>query len=253
MNIVVFDLETKARPGSDCTWEEKHKMGISVGVSFSFQTGDFTTYLDDNMGDLWEALIKADLVTGYNILSFDLPLLKAEMENWIHRLTAQHQMEEEAAKMLAGLEAQYAKVLLKSYDMYPEAKAGAGADTYDKGYRVDDLLRATWGAAAGKTGNGAFAPDLFKAGKQGELISYCIADVQRERRLFERCWTMGTLRAAGYKEGKEYFTVKRPQEMLGLAFFTPLPYPIDGDPCGAPPPEAPYIPVVQEQLASDSI
>ncbi len=234
-------------------------MGISVGVAFSFQTGDFTIHLDDNMADLWEMLVNATLVTGFNVLTFDIPLLKAEMANLIKRLTPDDQPGWAArrATMMEKLDAQHAAIEAKTYDMYPVAKAGAGADTYDKGYRVDDLLRATWGFTAAKTGNGAFAPDLFKVGKIGELISYCVADVQRERRLFERCWYSARLRAMGFKKGAEAFQVRRPQMMLGApeGAVGILPFRLDDD---SPDPLtiAPYEPVADkaaQSLASEEI
>ncbi len=284
MNIIVFDLETKLRPGkredvaagrADCQWDEKHLLGVSVGVSFSYRTGDFTVYLDDNMPALWDELARADMVTGFNIETFDIPLIYAEIKNIVMDnesvgvTVREREGRVDKDPVLIALDAQLTSIQSKTFDMYHEAKAGAGADTYDKGYRVDDLLRATWGADAAKTGNGAFAPDLYKAGKMGELISYCVADVQRERRLFERFWNVGRLRAAGYKGGAEDFEVRRPWEMTrpatetekaamgsGPAFFTrpgPLPFPMDGTPASTPPPSAPYVKPTVVGRASDEI
>lgn len=267
MNIAVFDLETKNRPGkqadvdagrADCLWEEKGKLGISVGVAFSYATGDFSVHLDDNIADLWDMLAKADMVTGFNILSFDIPLLYAEMVNVISGFGGMSQGTRSPSPdnvILKALNEQHAAILAKTFDLYPVVKEGAGADTYDKGYRVDDLLRATWGHEAAKTGNGAFAPDLFKAGRMGELISYCVADVQRERRLFERCFSVGTMRAAGYKGGAEEFPVKRPQDILfGPGYIGQLPFPLDGAPEPTPPPSKPYAaPAPKAAPASEEI
>jgi hypothetical protein len=252
MNIVVFDLETKLRPGQDCAWEEKGRMGISVGCAFSYATGDLTVHLDDNLPDLWDLVKGADLIAGYNIIEFDLPLLKATMEAYI---LSKPEIWKDPAPILAVMWDQYRTMLTRTYDIYLEAKAGAGVDKFAGGFKCDEVLRATWGAGAGKTGNGAMAPDLYKAGKMGELISYCAADVQRERRLFERCWSVGKLRAMGFKAGKEDFSVKAPDEILGFRFADkpPLPFRLDGDPLPTPAPTAPYIQIVPASLASDGI
>jgi hypothetical protein len=100
---------------------------------------------------------------------------------------------------------------------------------------------------------------LFKDGKMGELISYCLADVHRERRLFERCWTEGNLKAMGFKGGQEEYPVVLPQEYLSINTGvtvprnTPLPFPMDGPlPPQAPPAPAYVVPPLKE-LASDAI
>lgn len=274
MNIVVFDLETKLRPGkpqdiaagrSDCLWEDKHKMGISVGCAFSWRTGDYTVHLDDNLPDLWKMLHEADMVTGFNIETFDLPLIRAEMANKIGHLVEAQLDPSEGAEQAASLrkamteklDAQYDSIMSKTYDLYHAIKAGAGADTYDKGYRVDDVLRATWGHEAAKTGNGAFAPDLWKEHKLGELISYCVADVARERRLFERAWHSALFRALGHKEGTESFQVERPQIRLGYppGHVGILPHRMDGDQLPTPEPSAPFMapPKKPADLASEAI
>ena len=105
----------------------------------------------------------------------------------------------------------------KSYDLYVEVKAGAKADKYHRGYKCDDVLAATFGDSGRKTGNGADAPDLWKDGKLGKLATYCLADVHRERMIFEQCWRNGTLRAFGFEDGKQDIPVVRPQTRLKLA------------------------------------
>lgn len=207
--IVVFDLETKLRPGkpeeiaagkSDCLWSEKDKMGISVGCAFSYATGEYTVHLDDNLADLWQMLHEADLVTGYNIEAFDLPLLLAEMQNVVRRRPEVFKNPDE---ILARMKEQYDAIVAKSFDMFPAIKAAAKSDKYAAGFRVDDVLLHTFGRESMKTGNGAFAPDLYKQGKMGELISYCLGDVHRERRIFERMAVVGRVRAMGHRAGQE--------------------------------------------------
>lgn len=235
-DIVIFDLETKRRPGkdhevaagkSDCLWSEKAKMGISVGASYCYGDGEYAVYMDDNLPELWQRLAESRLVAGYNILDFDLPLLRAEMENLIRSKPEVWQYPD---GVMVALDAQYEGIRKKTYDMYHEAKAAAGAGTYDGGYRVDDVLLATFGQVAMKKGNGAFAPDLHKTGKVGSLVSYCLGDVHRERRIFERCWTGAPLHAMGKDAGKTGFVAAHPLHVLGgdaVLRAQALPYMLD--------------------------
>jgi hypothetical protein len=193
MRIVVYDLETKNSPVTSADWKRWDWMGISVGCAYDFSTGEYTVYLDDNLPALIDLLNSADLVAAFNHISFD-------------------------NNLLAGTPASIAgdqKLMIKqNYDMLVESRAGAGVDTYTKGFKLDAHLKATLGPGAMKTGDGAFAPDLYKAGKHGELISYCLADVHRERLLFEHVWSSGNL-GCEHKGGVRH-GVRRPQEMLGL-------------------------------------
>ena len=249
MNIVVFDLETKLRPGQDCTWEQHDKMGVSVGCAFDYMTGEYSVYLDDNLCALWTRLANADLVVGFNITKFDVPVLYGAV------------LSDSIACGGGADEADYhlktkAKILSRVYDIYDQSKVGAGAGTYDKGYKCDEHLRALWGAEAGKTGDGANAPILFKEGKMGDLISYCLADVHRERRLFERCWNHGSLKTMGFKAGKEDFNVRFPQECMGYSLNQGviLPHPMDGPLPTQPVPGPAYVlPTQPTNLASQDI
>ncbi len=101
-----------------------------------------------------------------------------------------------------------------NYDMLVESRAGAVVDMYARGFKLDAHLRATLGPEAMKTGDGGDAPALYQAGKIGELVSYCMADVHRERMLFEHVWSAGNL--ACDHNGWARHAVRRPQEALGL-------------------------------------
>lgn len=197
MRIVVYDLETKNSPVTRDDWKNWEWMGISVGCAYDFSTGEYTVYLDDNIPKLVDLLNSADLVAAFNHISFD-------------------------NNLLSGIPASIAgdkKLEIKlNYDMLVESRTGAGVDMYTKGFKLDAHLKATLGPGAMKTGDGAFAPDLYKAGKQGELISYCLADVHRERLLFEHVWSSGNL-GCEHKGGVRH-AVRRPQEMLDLPMST---------------------------------
>lgn len=52
-------------------------MGMSVGVTYSTETGKYHIFDEDNVAELVEQLVKAELVVGFNHVQFDYPVLQA--------------------------------------------------------------------------------------------------------------------------------------------------------------------------------
>lgn len=165
-NIVVFDLETKNPCGTaEVGWNDHDKMGISVGVAFDFRAMDYLVYMDDNIEQLAERLNKSDLVVGFNILGFDIPLLSATLKTDLFPFFP------------------------PVYDILAESRAAVGATGgRPRGMKLDDHLLATFGKDSLKTEDGAQAPIFWQNGHYGRLVSYCIADVKREAKLFRYSW-----------------------------------------------------------------
>ncbi|HBH17714.1 MAG TPA: hypothetical protein DDX14_01985, partial [Cyanobacteria bacterium UBA9579] len=70
---IVFDIETQKgfHEINNIT-----QMGVAVAVSCDCITGEYKYYTEDNIQELIEELFNADTVIGYNIISFDYPVLK---------------------------------------------------------------------------------------------------------------------------------------------------------------------------------
>jgi DEAD/DEAH box helicase domain-containing protein len=169
-NIVVFDLEIKEEIGGIITWNDHDKMGISVGCLFDYQTGDTHAYMDDNIKELTDRLNRADLIVAFNQIGFDNSLMRASGQ---------------------GLKSDSE---LPNYDILIEGRKAIGWSEslpYPKGCKLDDFLKHTFGQQFMKTGSGALAPVLYKSGQLGKLVSYCLADVRRERMLFEHIYLTG--------------------------------------------------------------
>ena len=167
-NAVVFDLEIKKVPGQDCSWRDYDIMGISVGVLYDYLTNETKVYMDDNLQELTDRIYTADLVTGFNIDGFDIPLLAANTETPDHKP--------------------------KTWDILYWSRRSTGwtgKGRFPKGMKLDDHLEAMFGADKMKIGHGAQAPVWWKEGKLGRLISYCIDDVAKERMLFEHIMKEG--------------------------------------------------------------
>jgi hypothetical protein len=190
-NCVVFDLEIKNPIATKEDWKKYAKMGISVGCSYDFSTGEYGVYMDDNLQELVDLINGSSLVTGFNIQEFDLPLLRATAE--LMKLNPLKPDDE-----------------IFVYDIYRESKIGAGADKYAKGFNLDAHLKATFGEHFLKTAHGSEAPVMWQNHKYGKLVDYCLADVHRERMLFEHIWYNGSVKVTGMPH-----LVKRPQVIMG--------------------------------------
>jgi DEAD/DEAH box helicase domain-containing protein len=187
-NIVVYDLETKNPVKGEVTWDRHDLMGISVGCLFDYKDGEFKVYMDDNLDELAERLLAADLVSGFNISGFDEKLLIATMKK-------QSQRQDLVEKLQAGG--------IKNYDLlYWSRRASGWVDgvKFPSGMRLDDHLLGTFGRDFMKTGDGARAPDWFQEGRIGRLVSYCLGDVFREKALFEHVWNGSPVLTANHGE-----------------------------------------------------
>lgn len=173
-NVVVFDLEIKNLVGTNgITWNDHERMGISCGVAFCYRTMEYRVFMDDNLPDLVKLLCASDMVAGFNIDGFDIPLLMKTLG---------------ADGIPLG---RHFNGSIHTYDLLYYSRRAVGwkdGDRYPKGMKLDDHLSATFGPALMKTGSGEKAPALWQERRLGELISYCIADVKRECMLFERAW-----------------------------------------------------------------
>lgn len=187
-NWCVYDLEI-ANPidGKECTWSTYHRMGLSVGCIYDYCDGDYKVYLAGDVYAMAERLSQADLVIGFNIKGFDDNLLSALVPTF--------------------------DKTRPRYDLLEESRLGTGwtpDKPFPKGLNLDSHLQATFGKEFMKTNNGAEAPWLFRTGRMGELITYNIADVKREKRLFEHAVTTGYVKAVG----RDKIPVRHPEALL---------------------------------------
>jgi len=76
-NFVYFDLETQRSANDVGGWDRKADMGMSIGVTFSSALNRYMIYDEANVQGLIDELRDADLVVGFNHLSFDYEVLMA--------------------------------------------------------------------------------------------------------------------------------------------------------------------------------
>ena len=74
-NFVYFDLETQRSANDVGGWDRKADMGMSIGVTFSSALNRYMIYDEANVQGLIDELRDADLVIGFNHVSFDYEVL----------------------------------------------------------------------------------------------------------------------------------------------------------------------------------
>ena len=153
MDIVYFDLETQRTANDVGGWDKKHQMGMSVGVTYSTADDTYEIFSEKRAGDLVARLRKADLVVGYNIVSFDYEVLMAYTI-----LDLPH--------------------YLPTLDLLPHVEKATGHRL-----KLDDLAHGTLGV--GKIAEGLDAIRWWREGKVMEIAEYCCFDVKVTRLVHE--------------------------------------------------------------------
>ncbi len=150
--VVVFDLETQRSFDDVGGRSQMHKLGVSVGVAYRYDTGEFISYTEENIRDLIALLQRADLVVGYNIKGFDYEVLRGYED--------------------------------LDYDSLPTMDLMY--DLQDRlGFRpkLESVASATLGV--GKSADGLQALEWWRRGEIDKIERYCRDDVRVTRDLYD--------------------------------------------------------------------
>jgi hypothetical protein len=169
-SAIIYDCEiincipSKGEPEDDLNycrgWDDHANMGISCIGVYDYREDRYRVFLPDNL-DEFRALIKErEHIIGFNSLSFDDALCRANNID-----------------------------ITTTYDLLRKVRRAAGEpEEYtqgvsSKGLSLGNLAQSNLGY--GKSGNGALAPELWQRGHFGQVIDYCLQDVQITRKLLE--------------------------------------------------------------------
>lgn len=150
MRTIVLDLETK-KLFHEVDDRRHEKLGVSVCGIYDSSDDKRKAFFESELGQVWPILEAADIIIGFNIKKFDLPVLSAYYPGDLGKLPV--------------------------FDLLDAVKESLGFRL-----KLDDLAKATLGR--GKTGTGLDAYRFFKEGKLEELKSYCLEDVAITRDLY---------------------------------------------------------------------
>jgi len=156
LRIAIVDIELELSPDDvEGGWGAARSGGCGMACAAVYDSKGSRPYLYDRAGihKLCEHLESADCVLTWNGKSFDLPIIEA----------------------IAGRQ-----LALKEHLDLLVAIAGGRM----KGWGLGVTAERTLGKA--KSGDGAFAPTLFKEGRIADLHTYCLGDVYLTRDLYNR-------------------------------------------------------------------
>lgn len=150
-NYLVLDLETK-RTFDEVGRNNLHKLGVSIVGIYDDLTRQYRAYEEAEIPALEGRLKTAELVIGFNIRRFDLPVL--------------------APYLFLNVDA------LPVLDLMLEIEKS-------RGHRVSlhSVAQATLGSP--KTGQGMDAVELFRMGRMEELKQYCLNDVKITKEIYD--------------------------------------------------------------------
>ncbi len=164
MRKIVFDIETRNAFQDVGKWDPT-LLDISVLCTYDTETGEYQSYLQEDLHKLWPILERADMLITFNGDHFDIPLLNKYYSGDLTKI--------------------------KSLDLLKEIRKAIG-------FRVglDNIASATLGK--GKTAHGLEAIEWWKKGEIEKIIKYCISDVEVTKDVYEYAMTNKKLK---YKEG----------------------------------------------------
>ena len=152
-NFIYFDLETQRSAGDVGGWDNKDKMGMSVGVTYSTGSGKYEIFPESGVDDLIATMARADLVIGFNHVDFDYRVLQG-YSMW----DVQSQM--------------------KSFDLLQDLEKRLGHRI-----KLDDIATVTLGT--GKTADGLDAIRWWREGNIMQIAEYCCFDVKVTKMVHE--------------------------------------------------------------------
>ena len=171
MRAITFDIESISdsfvRGHIDVNEQE-----LTVVAIHDSDTGDYSSYLRDELHKLWPILERADMLIGFNSDTFDIPLLNRYYPGDLSHM--------------------------RSLDLLSEVQKVLG-----RRIRLESLAQATLGR--GKSGDGMKASEWWKEGKKKEVADYCIEDVRLTRELYDYALTHGILK---YKDLRDIRDIK---------------------------------------------
>jgi len=166
MRNIVFDIETK-NTFQDVGSHQAADLDISVLAIHDSETDEYSSFLEEEFGELWPIIESADSLIGYNSNHFDIPLLN----KYYHGDLTQ----------------------IKSIDLLEAIYKSLG-----RRIKLDDVAKATLGEE--KSGHGLQAVTWWKQGEIEKIREYCIQDVRVTKRIYDYALEHGHLK---YTQGKE--------------------------------------------------
>ncbi len=171
MRKIVFDIETR-NIFSEVGSNDPAKLDISIVCAYDSETGEYSSYLLEELPKLWPLIEKADMLIGYNSNHFDIPLLNKYYHGDLSKI--------------------------KSLDILEEIRKSFG-----RRMKLDQVAEGTLGTH--KSGHGLDAITWWRKGEIDKIRKYCLDDVRITKEVYEYALKNGKL---FFKEGGKSNEIK---------------------------------------------
>lgn len=148
---LVIDVETK-KTFRDVGGNFPEKLGLSVVCAYSSKRDKYFSFLENELEGLWPLMESAERIIGYNIVSFDMNVLRPYYIGKMEHFPVFDLMLE----------------VVNSINFRP---------------KLDSIAKATLGAS--KMGNGLDAIEYFAKGEIEKLKKYCLKDVELTWKVYD--------------------------------------------------------------------
>ncbi|MEK9154582.1 MAG: ribonuclease H-like domain-containing protein [Patescibacteria group bacterium] len=159
MDKIVLDIETK-NTFSEVGRDNFGALEVSLIGLYSYNKNEYFSFEENEIEKAGDFLKKADLIIGFSISRFDLPVLKKHFN--------------------------FDLFSIPRFDILDEIELTLG-----KRIGLDLLAKTNLGS--GKNGQSLEAPILYREGKIEELKNYCLNDVKITKELYDLAKEQGYL------------------------------------------------------------
>lgn len=147
-------------------WEDYAAMGVACVCVFDYTTDSSRVFGELDLEDFQKLVDAHDVAIGFNNNRFDNNVLRA-----------------------SGVVIQPDK----SYDILSAVYSALGSR--QSGCKLSDIVKANFpNSSAGKTGDGAFAPELWQKGYHTRVIDYCLNDVRLTKMIVDKILRFGCIK-----------------------------------------------------------
>ncbi|MBI2096111.1 MAG: ribonuclease H-like domain-containing protein [Candidatus Taylorbacteria bacterium] len=191
MRKVFFDIETQ-NIFQDVGSNDPAALDLAVVGVYDSQTGDYQSFFESGLKNLWPVLESADMLIGFNSEHFDLPILNKYYPGNLNQI--------------------------KHLDLMKEVKNVLG-----RRVSLNTLAKAT--LSRGKAGTGLEALVWWRNGEREKVCKYCLEDVKLTKELYDYALGRGHLK---YLDGKKVEEIKldtsKWEEVKGNGLTFSLPF-----------------------------
>ena len=159
MRKVVLDIETK-NSFQDIGRRDPAALDLSLVGIYESATDSYQSFLESELSRLWPILERADLLIGFNIVHFDIPILDKYYQGDLRSL--------------------------RTLDLLREVEGVLG-----RRIGLDALAHST--LATSKSAHGMDAIRWWRAGEIEKIRRYCLDDVRITKDLYEYALAHGAL------------------------------------------------------------